>query len=253
MALDNVKTAVRTLDLFEVFARVQGPLSLTELANMLGSPASSTHALVKTLRTRGYVYILEDRKLIFPTKRIFAVAELIAKSDPIIEMFKPEMERLLAVTDETIILGKRQGEYITYLEVMESSRSIRYSARPGDTKPLHSSAVGKSMLGTLPEPELLALVRKTGLKRVTDTTIVTLDALLEDIRVSRERNLFISRGENVADVMALAVTVHLGGEPISIAIAGPISRVSSQEAAFAQELSRTLDHFTNLEKSTTFA
>lgn len=253
MAPDNVKTAVRTLDLFEVFARVQGPLSLTELANLLGSPASSTHALVKTLRQRGYVYVLEDRKLIFPTKRILAVSELIARSDPIIEIMQPEMKKLLAATDETIILGKRQGDYITYLDVMESSRSIRYSAKPGDIKPLHSSAIGKAMLSTLSDSELLAMARKIGLKKVTDTTIVTVDALMEDIQTSRERNLFITRGENVPDVMALAVCIKLGGEPVAVAITGPMERVSKKEAEYAEQLAILTRHFSQLEKSAAFA
>jgi IclR family transcriptional regulator, acetate operon repressor len=253
MTPDNVKTAVRTLDLFEVFARVQGPLSLTELANMLGSPASSTHALVKTLRQRGYVYVLEDRKLILPTKRILAVAELIARSDPIVEMFQPEMEKLLAATDETIILGKRQGDYITYLEVLESRRSIRYSAKPGDIKPLHSSAIGKAMLSVLSEPDLLAIIRKVGLKRVTESTIVTIDALMKDIRAGRKKNLFITRGENVPDVMALAVSIKLGGEPLSIAIAGPIDRVSKKEAEYAKHLAEVAQHFAEMEKVSAFA
>lgn len=243
MAPENVKTAVRTLDLFEVFARVQGPLSLTELANMLGSPASSTHALVKTLRQRGYVYILEDRKLIFPTKRILAVSELIARSDPIIEIFQPEMKKLLAATDETIILGKRQGDHITYLEVMESSRSIRYSAKPGDIKPLHSSAIGKAMLSTLSDSELLAVVRKVGMKKVTDSTIVTIDGLLEDIRISRQSNLFITHGENVPDVMAIAVHIELGGEPLGVAITGPIDRIKKNQAEYGEHLIALIQHF----------
>ncbi|WP_442966988.1 helix-turn-helix domain-containing protein [Rhizobium sp. C4] len=68
MAPENVNTALRTLDLLEVVARLQGPIYLAEIAKILGSPTSSTHSLVKTLRQRGYVYILEDRELIFPTK-----------------------------------------------------------------------------------------------------------------------------------------------------------------------------------------
>ncbi len=252
MAPDNVKTAVRTLDFFEVFARVQGPLSLTELANMLGTPTSSTHALVKTLRQRGYVYVLDDRKLIFPTKRILAVAELIAQSDPIIDLFQTEMRKLLAATDETIILGKRQGDYITYLEVMESSRSIRYSAKPGDMKPVHSSAIGKAMLSTLSDPELLTVVRKVGLKKVTESTIVTVDALMEDIRVGRQKNLFITRGENVPDVMAMAACIKLGGEALSVAIAGPMERMSKKEAEYADHLHALVGHFSQMEKSSAF-
>ena len=72
---DPVKTAARTLDVFEVFAAARGPLTLTELAARLGSPLSSCHALVRTLQSRGYVYILDERKRVYPTKRLLLLAQ----------------------------------------------------------------------------------------------------------------------------------------------------------------------------------
>ena len=54
---DPVKGASRTLDLLEVFTEAQAPMSLTELAQRTGIPLSSCHALVRTLQTRGYLYV----------------------------------------------------------------------------------------------------------------------------------------------------------------------------------------------------
>ena len=53
---DPVKAAARALDLFEAFSEAQRPLTLTELAQRIGAPMSSCHALVRTLRARGYLY-----------------------------------------------------------------------------------------------------------------------------------------------------------------------------------------------------
>ncbi len=36
-----------------------------------------------------------------------------------------------------------------YLDVLEGPHTVRYAARIGDFKPLHSSAVGKALLGAL--------------------------------------------------------------------------------------------------------
>ncbi|MCD2175179.1 hypothetical protein LQK84_19640 [Rhizobium sp. C4] len=163
------------------------------------------------------------------------------------------MKKLLAATDETILLGMRRGDHITYLEVMESSRSIRYSAKPGDIKPLHSSAIGKAMPSTLSDSELLAVVRKVGMKKVTDSTIVTIDGLLEDIRISRQSNLFITHGENVPDVMVIAVHIELGGEPLGVAITGPIGRIKKNQAEYGEHLIALIQHFSQLEKATALA
>ncbi len=248
MALENVKTAGRTLDIFEAFARAGRPLSLTELAQIIGSPASSTHALVKTLRARGYIYAFEDRKLIYATKRISTIAQLIEKNDPIVEIAQPEMRRLLGESDETVILGKRQGSSITYLEVLESTQSIRYSAQPGDTKPLHSSAIGKATLSLLPDQEIKKLLKKAGLKQMTDATIVDSDALIADIRACQKRNVFVTRGENVADVMGISVNVQIGNEALSIAIAGPTVRLMDKETEYSELLTSSVINFQKLEK-----
>ena len=57
----NVKTAGRTLDLFEAFARERKPLSLSQLARAIGAPVSSCFGIVRTLEARGYLYEVKAR------------------------------------------------------------------------------------------------------------------------------------------------------------------------------------------------
>ena len=228
--VDPVKTAARTLDVFEAFAAAKGPLTLTELAARLGSPVSSCHALVRTLQARGYVYVLDGRKRVYPTKRLLAVAQQIASNDPVLERIGPVLEALQQETGETVILGKRQGSAITYLEVVEGRQTIRYAADVGDTKPLHSSAIGKAMLGALPDAELVRLVKRLALSQITENTITDAAALLEDIAASRARGYFVTKGENVREVMALSIARCIGEEWYGVAIAGPIGRLEAHSA-----------------------
>jgi DNA-binding IclR family transcriptional regulator len=223
-----VKTAARTLDLFEVFAAARGPLTLTDLAQRIGSPISSCHALVRTLQARGYVYVLDARKRVYPTKRLLAIAEEIAEHDPVLERLSPILDALLKGTGETVILGKRQGDRVTYLDVLEGSHTLRYAASPGDTKPLHSSAIGKAMLGALTPPERDKLLARIELPRVTDRAITDRAALVEDLEGSLQRGYFMTRGENVADVMAISIMRRVADEPYGIAVAGPATRLEMQ-------------------------
>ena len=224
---DPVKTAARTLDVFEVFAAVKGPLTLTELAARLGSPVSSCHALIRTLQLRGYVYILDERKRVYPTSRLLMLAQQIAQNDPVRDRIGPVLAALQADTGETVILGKRQANAVVYLDVMESRQTIRYAANPGDVKPLHSSAIGKAMLGVLSDTELASLLRKLPLTPITVNTIGTANGLILDIVRGRQRGFFITRGENVPDVMAIAIARSVGEESYGIAVAGPIARIEA--------------------------
>ena len=189
-------TAVRrVLDIFEAFQRVQKPLSLTDLAEITGIPKSSCHAIVGTLTARGYLYSLTRPRALYPTRRFFDVAREIHEHDPFVEHVIPLLERLRDSSRETVILGKRQGDAVIYLQVFESPHSIRYSAKPGQFKPLHSSSIGKALLGSLKEPELRSQLEGRALARVTDVTITDTEALVTDIVESRRRGYFVTRND----------------------------------------------------------
>lgn len=227
-------TAVeRVLDIFERFQQMQQPLSLTKLAQEIGVPKSSCHAIVTTLVTRGYLYSLQHPRALYPTRLLYDVAREIIGNDPFVERATPFLERLRDKTMETVILGRLQGASVLYLLVLEGLHAIRYSAKPGEFKPLHSSAIGKAMLGSMKEAEMRAMVEKLSLKAITPRTHTTGDGLAHDIRESRKRGYFVTRGENVADVWAVSSLVNLGSETFAVAVAGPAHRMQGNVKEYA--------------------
>jgi IclR family transcriptional regulator, acetate operon repressor len=233
-------TAVgRVLDIFEAFRTIQKPLSLTDLAEITGIPKSSCHAIVGTLTARGYLYSLTRPRSLYPTRRFFDIARDIHEHDPFVERAMPLLERLRDSSRETVILGKRQGDAVIYLQVIESPHSIRYSAKPGEFKPLHSSSIGKALLGSLKEPQLRAQVDLLQKPRVTGSTITETEALVADILDSRRRGYFVTRGENVPDVWAVSAFLAVGPETLGVAIAGPRHRMENNVVEYAQLLLAT--------------
>ena len=232
----DVKTAGRTLSLFEAFYHSKAPMTLTQLATALDAPISSCHGLVRTLSARGYLYAAERTRSIYPTKRLFDIAREIADHDSILESVGPILTNLRDTTGETVLLGRRQDDGVLYLEVMEGSHTVRYSARSGDIKPLHSSAIGKALLGRLDPAALVDILARLDMVRYTPHTFVDKAALREDLLRSRQRGTFITRGENVADVMAIAITAMVNGEVLGVAVAGPLSRMEEGEAAHTAHL-----------------
>jgi DNA-binding IclR family transcriptional regulator len=120
------------------------------------------------------------------------------------------------------------GESAIYLEVVEGTHTVRYTARAGGTRPAHSSAIGKAVLSFLSDKDLDAAIAKLPLTAITERTILDAAALAEDIRAGRARGCFFSRGETVTDVMGVAIARRIAGEPFGIGLAGPISRVESR-------------------------
>jgi len=232
----NVKTAGRTLDLFEAFARAAKPLSLSQLARAIGAPVSSCFGIVRTLEARGYLYEVRARGGFYPTKLLYEHARAIASHDPLAERLVPLLQKLRDRTGETVLVSKRIERQAVYLEVLESPHSIRYSPKVGDFRPLHASASGKALLGSLAPAARSELLAGMKLARVTSRTITSRVALEADLEKGRARGWYLTRGESVADLMALSVPVAVNGETYSVALAGPMHRMDGALKRHAKRL-----------------
>lgn len=235
----NVTAVDRLIAIFEAFQAYQRPLSLTDLAEATHIPKSTCHAIVATLIAKGYLYSLTRPRALYPTKRMYDVARDIFDKDPFIERAAELLERLRDSSRETVILGKRQGDSVVYLQVLEGLHVVRYSAKPGEFKPLYSSAIGKALLGSLKEPELRAWVASRELPSITANTLTDPQALVDNILQSRRAGYFLTRGENVEDVWAIAAFINVNIEVFGIAIAGPRHRMEYSLPEAAQLLVST--------------
>ena len=204
---------------------------------MTNIPVSTCHGVFKALEQRGFLYFGGGRDA-YPTRQLWDLAQEINAHDPVAMRLEPTLKKLRQDVDETVILGVRHGDTVLYLLVVESAQAIRYSSRAGEHKPLYSSAIGKVLLGEMPTGELDAWLGNAELKRVTDRTIVSASRLRADLATSRERGYYATHGENVSDVMAVAVPLQLGNTTFGLAIAGPLQRLRDREVALAKKLIR---------------
>ncbi len=222
----TVPAASRVLDVIEAFSRRRRPMTVAALAKMLELPASSCHGLVKTLEDRGYLVNLKDQGGYYFTKRLEQHALRIAGYNPLPGWVIPTLEKMRDQADETTLLAKLSGGSSVYVEVLESAQSVRYIAQVGDLRPLYASAAGKALLGALPADERAELLARMQLVARNPNTIVTREALEFDIERSIERGWFMTRGEFLPDVTAVAAPVTLSDELYAVVIAGPSGRMA---------------------------
>ena len=231
----DIKTAGRTLDLFEVFAGEGRPLRLSELAGLLKAPVSSCHQLLRTLENRGYIYG-PQAKSYYPTRRMLRNAESIALHDPVLKLLLPCMEALRDSAGESVLVAQQSGTQALLLEVVESHQSIRYAARPGGLRPLHCSGVGKALVGTMGAEERDRWLPPAPYPRQTDATLTTRAELDANLAMSQQRGWYTSLGESVPELCAIAVPVRLAGGVFALSIAGPTTRFMPRLEAHAAAL-----------------
>lgn len=232
----SVRGADRALMIFEAFESAKRQLTLREIAGLCNLPVSSCHALVKTLLHRGYLYTLGRRKELYPNRRILSLAQVIVENDPFLARFVPDLEALRDQCGETVTIGKRQDDVLQYVYTLECPHPIRYAGKPGEFRPLHSTASGKALLSTLPERELDAWLDANPLRAITPKTITSRKKLVKDIDAGRSRGYFIASGEHAQDAYVIAVPVALHNDVIAVALAGPTYRMRPSSTKFAARL-----------------
>ncbi len=237
-AAPTAKTADRTLDVFELFANELRPLNLSEISGLLGIPLSSSHALIKTLQARGYLYDLGRRQGYFPTTRMQDITQAIARAVPVLATIRPALSALRDETGETVVLAKRQGDAVTYVDVYESAQTVRWSTFAGAIKPLHSTSSGKAILSRLPPDALDELLGRLAFERQTETTLRSARELKNQIEKGLRRGWYSSVGETVRELMAVSAPVRVGGEIYAVTIGGPTNRFEPLMLEHAAALTR---------------
>jgi DNA-binding IclR family transcriptional regulator len=235
-----VKSAVRTLSLFNVFAEAQRPLTLAEIAEAMQAPKSSCHELIQTLAYLGHVSILDGGRTYYPSRRFYDLAAQINNYNPLKQRIHDRLKRLRDATGETTFIGRLQGHEVVYSEVFDGTHTIRYTARSGDFKTIHASALGKALLGSLDEEARQQLVSELKLKRFTEHTLTTKRALLDDLARGAQQGVYITMGEHLADVMAIAMPIPLRGGAFAVGMAGPISRMQRKQREYTAALAQAI-------------
>lgn len=234
--MTGVKSALRTLQILEMFAEQRRPLTLGELARGMETPKSSCLALLGTLSERGYLYRVGPEGAYYPTRRWLDNATLVSEHDSLAGQVKISLQRLRDQTGETAISAVLVGDRSFYLDVVESTELVRFTARAGESKPLHASASGRAQLCVMETGERKALIARLKLERITGRTRTSQRSLEQILQQERERGWSANYGEYRPDVISVASGFRLDGAVHSLVIAAPYQRVEAKVAKIGELL-----------------
>lgn len=230
-----VPGAVRTMALFEVFAREKRELSNKELAQLMELPESSMSDLLYTLHQLGYVTRTAKSRRWFPSSRLNELA-LPLSEDRTLVAAREIVEVLSGKTQETCFFGRFEAGAVHVLAVKEGSHALRFVLKAGERFSLHASALGKAILSLLPPEEMRQALRSKPLRKVTDRTVIDPDLLEREIDSYRESHIASAQGEGAEGVTAYAIAGLLGGQPVAFSLAGPSDRFTNNARQYKAAL-----------------
>jgi len=249
-ATGQVQSLTRGLNILEALAKAEAGISLTEIAQRVDLPASTTHRLLSTLERLGYVHHAGDLGLWYVGLQAFTVgAGFLANRDFVAESHL-YMRRLMEQSGETANLAILDGTEAVFIAQVQCREMMRILVKLGSRVPLHASGVGKAIFAALPDEQIDAILKVKGLPRITEHTIVAPETMWAALKVIRQRGYSFDDEEHAPGTRCVAATIYDEyAEPLgAISLAGPSSRLPDERirhlgpivAHTAEELTRKL-------------
>jgi len=203
-----VKSADRTLDILELLAAEPHGLTMSEIGARLGFAQSSTHGLVRTLRSRGYVTLNGGHRFQLGA-RLIQLGLSVGDSLELRSVAREPLERLVAATHDTALLAvPEHGELLYVDKVLSDASDIRTDPRVTSRRPLHCSSLGKALLAAVTDSSVLKVLDAVGFDPVTPYSIADKKVLLADLASTRQRGYSLDQQEAVLGVFCVGAPVR---------------------------------------------
>jgi IclR family acetate operon transcriptional repressor len=224
-------------------------LTLSACAAILGYSKATTQRLLRTLVSRDFLQYDEDSGVYdLGVANVRLGSEYLHRLD-LRSVALPTMRAIVAETRETAHLGTLSGTDVVYIELVDSPQPVRMFSRVGDAVPAYATAIGKAILAWSGDEALPGHLPGEFVAR-TPNTIMSTDALLAELHLTRERGFAIDNLENREGIRGYAAPIFDFSDAVvaAVSIAGPATRVSAAQdevfgariAAAAREISAAL-------------
>lgn len=217
-------TLLKGLEIVELLAHSDRPLTLTEIATTLKLAKSNVHRLLQGLTERHYVIRHEDNNAYVASIKLWELGSAVLAKLDLKLHGQDVMEELLQRTGETVHLSVLDGDDVVYVHKIESPNPVRAYTQIGGRVRAHCVATGKAMLA-FRTPSALDHLSQNLQSRTALTTTDPAKFLLEMAR-TRSQGYGVNRGEwnmNVAGIAAPIVDAR-GNTIAAVGLSGPKER-----------------------------
>ncbi len=238
MTIGQIKSARRTLEVFEMFATVQKPLSVTAIAKRMSMPQSSTSELLQSLVTLGYLDHDVQARTYYPTLRIGILSTWMYQRHEQFGDIPAQMSEVAEATGENVLLAMRNGINSQYVLGQLSGRPNEFCVENGELKPLTSCASGWALLAYESDQEIGKIVRRVQAEAECELHRRTASCALEGVKRFRERGYAMSRGHSKEGVSGVAIRLRQPGSrtQLALSVSGPIERIEKKKTEILNAL-----------------
>ncbi|MGO8911964.1 MAG: IclR family transcriptional regulator C-terminal domain-containing protein [Bradyrhizobium sp.] len=226
-ATDFVESLDRGLRLLQKFGIMNGPMTLSDLARTAGLPRATARRILFTLERGGFV--ATDGKLFTLTPHVLTLAASYLRSNQVVAVLQPVLDRIATATQEISSLAVLDGEEVVFIARGSPARVFSTGLEIGYRLPAFCTSVGRVMLGRFGNAELAPRLAAMRREPMTSHTVTDPKLLLAAIVADREKGYSLVDREAEPHFRSISVPIRRydGAIIAAINMGAHVDRVST--------------------------
>ena len=188
---------------------------VNKIARDLKIAKSTVHGITSTLEGLGAIMRDPLTKMYTLGFTLFELGRLAYSQIDLKDLARPIMEKLMEKTQESVFLGVLNGDRVTILDIVESKQDLKITSPIGTAIPLLAGATGKVFLAFMEEEKAKEIIKKKGLTRYTENTIIDPEKYLQEIRRVKKNGYATDYEEYILGVRAVVSPIKGEGHLVS--------------------------------------
>ena len=235
---DSLVTVRRTMAVMEMLADADNGLSLSDIAKELDVNKSIALRITSSLEGMHYLYRHSDNRRFFLTYKVANVGLRLLGRTRLLDQCQPVLRHLAEQTGELVLFSVLDRSVPRWVMAVTGGRR-RLQVEPMTSMEVHSTATGKAWLATLPDAEVVRVL-KGKMRAMTAHTITDLDRMMVELQAIRASGISVSTEENEAGIGSVATGIRPGGHgPVGfVSITAPVVRAGPDEFERYKDLIR---------------
>jgi IclR family transcriptional regulator, KDG regulon repressor len=219
-----VQALTHAIEVLEALAR-QGEMGVSEISREIGLSKTAVYNILGTFEAHRLVNRDPVTSRYRLGWRLYELGAELLRHNELGPLARPLLKELAQQTGETVLFGILDRTGVTYVDRVESERSIRMVAAPGRQAALHATASGKALLAHQPQ-ELIDEILAGELRRFTPETITDPAELRAELRRVLERGYAECIREHEPEICSISVPVrdYSGDVCAALTVAAPATR-----------------------------
>ncbi len=233
-----VQAVLKASDILDCFTAEEPALSLAQISSRIQLPKSSVLNLLRTLEQCGLIARNNETKTYCLGYKTLTFRYTKLQGLPIVQHALPFLEDIQQSTGKIVYFVTNVNGQALYLDAVYPGRRMSKYSVCGKVLPLHCTSAGKAILAYLPQEEVDAILDRWGMERRTPQTIISREALYEELRTIRSRGFAVDNEEETPGVRCIGVPIrNLDGYPTgAISISGTVLSITEAQIPQYAEL-----------------